>query len=221
MCGRFTIAKTKEQVLSFLKENFNITNFDNLSLPRYNISPSQPLITLINSKANFKAGLINWDYKIKYKNKLKQVINSRSETINKLYSFKDAFKHKRCLILADSFYEWDRTSKQPYRFLLNDESLYFYAGIYDSYQKDSKKHYGALIITTKANDLVKEHHLRMPVILDTATAKKYLDYSLELEEVKALLNPYPSELMKSYPVSKAVNNPKNDRLEIIKKTTKN
>ena len=200
-------------------DDFNIEKLDNLSLPRYNISPSQELITLINVKGNFKAGMINWDFKIKHNNKLKQVINSRSETINKLYSFKEAIKHKRCLILADSFYEWDKESKQPFRFLLKNKGLYFYAGIYDSYFENNKKKYGTLIITINANEIVKKHHSRMPVILDLESAKKYLDYNIDMDEIINLLNPYPASLMRSYPVSKQVNSPKNDNLELIKKTT--
>lgn len=221
MCGRYTIAKTKNEVLAYLNSNFNIKNIDGLSLPRYNISPSQSHLTIIRIEDSFKAGMINWNYKINYQGKLKQVINARSETVNKLYSFRDAFKTKRCLILADSFYEWDRETKQPYRFILEDSNIYLYAGIYDSYRENNKKKYGALILTTNANELVNEHHQRMPVILDLEAAKNYLNYSLSPEEITDLLKPYPAELMAKYPVSKEVNSPINDNASLIKKTTIN
>ncbi|MCF7923602.1 MAG: SOS response-associated peptidase [Candidatus Izimaplasma sp.] len=221
MCGRFTIAKTKTQVLTFLKENFSFEKLTDFTVPRYNLSPGQDVIALIKNNSNYRVGLIPWDYKISVNGLFKQVINARSETVDQKYSFKDAFKTRRCLILADSFYEWDQSTKEPMRFLLKNENLFFYAGIYEIYEENNTKKFGALILTTKANDLVQMHHQRMPVILDVERAKRYLDETLNDEELISLLSPISSRLMTKYRVSKAVNSPKNDSISLIKKTTNN
>ncbi|MGE4571550.1 MAG: SOS response-associated peptidase [Candidatus Izemoplasmatales bacterium] len=221
MCGRFTISKNKEVVESFLKDHFEIHDLKDIDLPRYNVSPGQPILAVIKVNNSYRAGLIPWDYKVKFQNKYKQVINARSETVDQLYSFKKAFKDQRCLVVSDGFYEWDKLSKQPYRILKKDESLYFYAGIYDHFTVDGKKLFGLTILTTEANELIKDHHHRMPVILDIEKAKTYISNDLSMDEIKSLLEPYPKESMLLYPVSKAVNSFQNDSVDLIKKTTTN
>lgn len=221
MCGRFTITKKKDAVLSFLKTHFNINEVEGLNVPRYNIGPGQDIISVIYDGKNYRAGLIAWDYKVKIKGQYKQVINARSETVLEKYSFKDAFKNNRCLILTDGFYEWDQESKQPYRFILKANELYFYAGIYSQFKLDSKKVFGSLILTTQANKLVSKHHSRMPVILDIDKAKAFLRKDIDMESLQMLLEPYPEIKMEAYPVDKMVNKMTNDSPEVIKKTTNN
>jgi len=220
MCGRFTIAKEKEEVLEFLNKQFEIDSLEDIELPRYNVGPGQDILAVLYDGQKYRAGLIPWNYQIKYQGKLKPLINARGETIEEKYSFKKAFENNRCLIVTDGFYEWDEKSKQPYRIVKKDEGLMFYAGIYESFTKDGQKHFGSLIITTKANDLIKEHHHRMPVIFDSEQAKSYLDPTLSLEEIKVLIEPYPQEKLMIYPVSQDVNKPTNDYSDLIKKTTK-
>ncbi len=219
MCGRFTITKEKDEVIEFLNNHFQIKELNDIDLPKYNIGPGQDLLSVIYDGNHYRAGFIPWDYKTSYKGEFKQVINARSETIDQLFSFKNAFKNKRCLILADGFYEWDQQTKQPYRITKKDNHLYFYAGIYERFNKNDKNTFGALIITTEANELINKHHQRMPVILDVEKAKNYLSQDLSIDELKMLLEPYPEKLMSLYPVSKDVNHMKNDSIELIKKTT--
>jgi putative SOS response-associated peptidase YedK len=220
MCGRFTISKEKDEVIKFIKVHFHINEIDDLDLPRYNIGPGQDILAVLFDGKSYRAGLIPWDYRIKHKDQYKQVINARSETVDERYSFKKAFQSKRCLIPADGFYEWDQTSKQPYRITKKDQGMYFYAGIYDMKIIHGEKRFGALILTTSANDIIATHHPRMPVILDGPSAKNYLEQGLESDEIKILLSSYPSDQMIIYPVGKAVNNVRNDFPELIKKTTK-
>ncbi|HKL47720.1 MAG TPA: SOS response-associated peptidase [Candidatus Izemoplasmatales bacterium] len=221
MCGRFTISKEKEDVVKFLNDYFQVTIPGDFDLPRYNVSPGQKILAVLFDGENHRAGLIPWDYKINHHGRYKQMINARSESVDGLYAFKKAFKSKRCLIVADGFYEWDQSSKQPYRIEKHNQGLYFYAGIYDGKVIGGKKHFGALILTTEANPLIKKHHPRMPVMLEGQMAKQYLNDSLSAEAVKLLLHPYPEEKMTIYPVSKDVNNGKNDTSDLIKKTTNN
>jgi putative SOS response-associated peptidase YedK len=219
MCGRFTISKEKDEVVEFIKGHFHISEINDINLPRYNIGPGQDILTVLFDGENYRVGLIPWDYRIKYKDQYKQVINARSETVDERYSFKKAFFKNRCLIIADGFYEWDQTNKQPYRIIKKNQDLYFYAGIYDMKIIDGEKRFGALILTTSANDLIASHHSRMPVILDGQSAKHYLDRNLDLDELKSLLKSYPSDQMDIYPVGKDVNYIRNDYPELIKKTT--
>ncbi|MDA3932175.1 MAG: SOS response-associated peptidase family protein [Tenericutes bacterium] len=149
MCGCFTITKNKEEVLRFLTKHFNIDKIEGINVPRFNIGPGQDIIALIFDGENYRAGLIPWDYKVKIKGQYKQVINARSESVQEKYSFKNAFKDNRCIILTDGFYEWDQQTKQPYRFILKTNQLYFYAGIYDQFKLDNKKVFGSLILTTE------------------------------------------------------------------------
>lgn len=215
MCGRFTISKDKTEVVHFLNEHFYVDNVQDFNLPRYNIGPSQDLIALLFDGDKYRVGTLAWDYRIMNQGRLKQMINARAETVDQLYSFKKSFMLRRCLILTDGFYEWDQVSKQPYRILKKDGSLHFYAGIYHSYISSGEKHFGALIITTSANELIGSHHSRMPVMLDVKQAKSYLDPSQSVEDIKSLLNPYPSEKMWIYPINKAVNSLKNDGIELF------
>lgn len=220
MCGRYTISKKKDEVIAYIEKHFHIKVKDDLTLPRYNVGPGQEILAILYDGRSYRAGLIAWDYQINFKGTFKQIINARSETVDEKYAFKDAFKDKRCLIPADGFYEWNRTTKRPYYITTKEKDLYFYAGIYDGKIIDGKKHFGALILTTEANDLLKDHHHRMPVILKGQQAKQYLDGSLDIHEIKAMLQPYPSEQMTIYPVSKDVNSVKNEGPDLIKKTTK-
>lgn len=217
MCGRFTIAKSKTETNRFLSEAFNLGNLHDFNLPRYNIGPSQDLISLIFDGENYRLGHIAWDYRVKHKDRLKVMINARGETVDQLYAFKKSFLNRRCLILADGFYEWDKDTKQAYRIIKKDGSLHFYAGIYQSYIKQGVKHFGALIITTSANDLIQPHHDRMPVILDSDQAHAYLDPHIGVQTLKELLKPYPSDLMAVYPVSRDVNHMIFDNKTLIEK----
>ncbi|MFP4478895.1 MAG: SOS response-associated peptidase [Candidatus Izemoplasmatales bacterium] len=220
MCGRFTITKNKEVVIDFLKENFNISNVEGMDVPRYNVGPGQDVISVIYDGERYRAGLIAWDYKINIKGQYTQLINARSETVHEKYAFKKAFKNKRCLILSDGFYEWDQESKQPYRFILKTNEMFFYAGIYDQFLIDNQKSFGALILTTKANQLVSNHHSRMPVILDVNQAKAFLREDIDLPSLQALLVPFSESKMHAYPVDTKVNKMSFDSPELIKKTTK-
>ncbi|QWB99496.1 SOS response-associated peptidase [Mycoplasmatota bacterium] len=219
MCGRFTIAKSKSHVLEYLKKHFAIEKVEGLHLPRYNVGPGQDILAVIYDGDHYRAGTIPWDYKVKYKGRFKQVINARSESVDEKYAFKNAFRNQRCLILSDGFYEWDQLTKRPYRFVLKNNDLYFYAGIYDRFQIEDKLVFGSLILTTDANDVVSEHHSRMPVILNIDQAKAFLRKDLEIDQIKALLQPALAKEILSYPVDKSVNKMSHDSSELIKKTT--
>ena len=207
MCGRFSLTVTSKILFS----HFAVEGPD--FEPRYNIAPSQEIIIIredLPQKISYaKWGLIpHWA-----KEKTYAMINARAETVDKKPAYKSSFRSKRCLIPADSFYEWKE--KIPYRYMMQDETPFAFAGIWDEWKRDNQVLITCSIITTEANSLVKKIHDRMPVILENP--RLYL----EIDEDGALkmLKPFDPKKMKSYKLSKIINSPKNDHRDVIKPMT--
>lgn len=217
MCGRFAFSPFQK----LIEERFDIEVETGNYIPRYNCAPSQSLAVITNNDPDklsyFKWGLIpHWakDPKIGYK-----LINARAETIDEKASFKSSFLSKRCLIPADSFYEWkvEKNKKIPYRIFIKNESIFTMAGIWDIWRSPQENLISSFsIITTSANDFMSNIHDRMPVILNRDDEKKWLANE-PAESLKSFLKQYPSELMDAYEVSSMVNNPINDNAEISKR----
>ncbi|MDU9693373.1 SOS response-associated peptidase [Priestia aryabhattai] len=218
MCGRFSLTTD----IAELQEQFNFDfNGEFTFGSRFNIAPSQQVLTLGSSEGKrvgttMKWGLVPYwadDIKIGYK-----MINARGESVDEKASFKRPFKSKRCLILADGFYEWKKEGKkkQPFRFVMKDERPFAFAGLWEQWNRGEEPLYTCTIITTKPNEVTKEVHDRMPVILEEDAYDLWLDPQMEdTEYLKSLLVPYPAEQMKMYPVSTIVNSPKNDVEECL------
>ncbi|MEM4992167.1 SOS response-associated peptidase [Priestia sp. SB1] len=218
MCGRFSLTTD----IAELQEQFNFDfNGEFAFGSRFNIAPSQQVLTLGSSEGKrvgttMKWGLVPYwadDVKIGYK-----MINARGESVDEKASFKRPFKSKRCLILADGFYEWKKEgkNKQPFRFVMKDERPFAFAGLWEEWNRGEEPLYTCTIITTKPNKITEEVHDRMPVILKEDAYDLWLDPQMEdTEYLKSLLVPYPAEQMKMYPVSTIVNSPKNDVEECL------
>lgn len=220
MCGRFSMAIDKDEFFDYLYDQFDIDETDeSIILPRYNVAPGQKVISVINDGVENRVGEIKWglvpkfakDENIGYK-----MINARSETLHEKASFKNAYQSKRCIILADGYYEWH--DKLPYRIRKQDQSVFGMAGLWEQHvRKDGTKLYTCTIITTNANDKLSGIHNRMPVILDKEQMDVWLDPKNGIDDVKNLLNPYSSEKVEFYPVSLDVNKVSNDYASIIEK----
>ena len=223
MCGRFTITVTMEEVESICEAQFEKQK-DELTLfpPNYNAAPGQKLPVITNEDAgkivNYKWGLIPFwakDPATGYK-----LINARSETIRDKPSFKNAFKKRRCRVLADGYYEWDKKGKEkkPYRITMKNGELFSFAGIWETWTDREKNEVRTFsIITTEANELTKKLHDRMPCILDPKQENDWLNTELPDEIAFELLKQYPSSKMDVYEVSNKVNSPKNNSPELIKR----
>lgn len=202
MCGRFSFA-AKERII---EDRFNVSVDKTLYKPRYNCAPSQN-IAIISNNHSHKLNYFKWGLQIGKIN----IINSRAETISEKSQFSYSFINRRCLIPADSYYEWARSpGKQPWRFLMKDNSLFSFAGIW---YNTAKQINCFSIITTSANQIVKDVHHRMPVILHPEDETIWLNDN-NIENLLALLKPFPQELMKCYKISNLVNNAQNDNPEI-------
>ncbi len=123
-------------------------------------------------------------------------------------AYRAAFRRRRCLIPADGFYQWRAADgKQPYRFTLRDGGVFAFAGLWEHWQGPAGEVLeSCTILVTDANELVRQVHERMPVILDPADYDLWLDPGItEPEALRPLLAPYPAHRMRGYPVSRKVN----------------
>ncbi len=215
MCGRFSISKEKDEI----EDRFEIHIDPAMFSKTYNAAPSQTLPIITNTapeQASFhKWGLIpHWAKDESNGNKL---INARGETIAEKPSFRDAAEKRRCLVITDGFYEWQRSGskKQPYRITLADESLFTFAGLWESWSApDGRDVRTFTIITTEPNGLMKPIHKRMPVMLTPENERVWISDE-PLEKVLHLLKPYDEKEMNAYPVSSRVNSPKNNDISIL------
>lgn len=213
MCGRFTL-KRPEQV-KFERIDFSI--LEDL-VPRYNIAPSQNVLTVVQRGSDREATLLQWGLIPFWSNEPKGIINARVETIEEKPSFKESFQRRRCLIIADGFYEWERMGKisQPYYFRMNDEAAFAFAGIWDRWRVDDRSITTCAIITTTANELLAKIHHRMPVILGSESFDLWLNEESRSSDLKELLTPFPADLMTSHAVSYEVNDTKTDDERLLR-----
>jgi putative SOS response-associated peptidase YedK len=195
-----------------LEERFRAVLASEDVAPTYNAAPSQAQLAILN---NNPQAIVHaaWGFVpewAKGRDDVKPIINARAETVATKPFFRDAFKKKRCLVLADGFYEWRRTKegKRPYRIALKTEEPFAFAGLWSTVRDTTgKPQITFAIITTEANELVAHIHNRMPVMLQEADEADWLNQQLPLEEAQALLNPYPAGLLTAYKVSTKVNSP--------------
>lgn len=217
MCGRFSQTHSAEEIAAA---------FDLEEIPQwqahYNLAPTQTVPAIIASDDHrhfkpFRWGLIpSWAKDLSMGARL---INARAETVSEKPSFRDAFKRRRCLIIADGFYEWRKegTKKQPFYFRLETGEPFAFAGLWDRWQSpDGDRLETCTIITTDPNELTATVHDRMPVILPKASYDRWLDpTNQQITALQAMLHPYAKEEMVAYPVSTAVNRPTNDNADCI------
>jgi len=219
MCGRFTLTVNPAE----LQDTFSDFIFPTKFAPRFNIAPSQPLLAIPNDGANkadfFIWGLIPmWAKDPAIGNRL---INARGETVAEKPSFRGSFKYKRCLILADGFYEWKANpgtkTKTPHFIHMKDRKPFVFAGLWDTWDSpDGSSIKTCTIITTEPNELMAPIHNRMPVILHTRDHAKWLDASPQTpDSLLPLIKPFPADEMAAYPVSTLVNKPSNDIPELV------
>lgn len=221
MCGRFSLTQELEEVEHYLSDEFQIYNSIEVALPRYNIAPTQRVLSIIHDGINYRAGTLKWGFIPHFARDEKigsRLINARAETIAEKPSFRHSFYNRRCLVLADSFYEWQNTEqgKIPYRIFLKDEPIFTFAGLWSAYTNpQGEKIFTCTIITTEANELMAPIHHRMPVILTKDDQKRWLDPNNHRESLESLLKPYDSHAMDLYPISNQVHAFKNDHPGII------
>ena len=219
MCGRFTLTANPAEI----QDTFSDFNFPAQFAPRFNIAPTQPVLAIPNDDkltADFFVwGLIPmWAKDPSIGNRL---INARGETLAEKPSFRGSYRHKRCLILADGFYEWKslagKKTKTPYFIHMQNRKPFALAGLWDHWESpDGSSIKTCTIITTTPNELMASIHDRMPVVIHPRDYKKWLDSAPQTpENLQPLIKPYPAEAMSAYAVSTLVNKAAYDAPELV------
>lgn len=223
MCGRYSITSPIEAI----QRIFDVPERPNLA-PRYNVAPTQdaPVVRLEEDGARhlteLRWGLVPFwaeDPSI-----ASRMINARGESVAEKPAFRAAFRQRRCLVVADGFYEWRKPvrkggAKQPYRITLADGGPFAFAGLWERWIDPSERRPvdTFTIVTTDANERLKPIHPRMPVILDSSDFDTWLDPAHNPGDALALLKSFPEDRLDVYPVSTRVNNVANDDPEVIRR----
>ncbi len=213
MCGRFTVQMPSADV-AFA---FGVQETARALPPSYNVAPGQEVPVVVDEGSGrrldaFRWGLIpSWakDQAIGYK-----MINARAETLAEKPSFRQALLKRRCLILADGFYEWKAEGgrKVPYHITLEGGGVFAFAGLWEVWRPpEGSAVRSCAIITMGANDFMRPLHHRMPAILPPESHGPWLDpANHDRDALLALLAPYPSDRMAAHAVSQEVNSPRNN-----------
>jgi putative SOS response-associated peptidase YedK len=204
MCGRFTLRRPMNLAVGQL-----MLDLSDLP-PRYNIAPTQ-LIAVVRDR---KIAQMRWGLIPQWSKTPTPQINARSDTVANKPAFREAYRNRRCLVLADGFFEWKQIgkSKQPYLFEYSDQRTFAFAGIWERWQETDT----CAIITTDANELGMPIHDRMPVILDPHDYETWLNPRSDQQTLDWLLRP-TAEGMTVFPVNSAVNSAKNDSPDCVRR----
>jgi putative SOS response-associated peptidase YedK len=218
MCGRFT----RTQSVAAITKEFGLEESSFEPGQSYNVAPAQKVAIIINDGQKrlvmARWGLVpSWAKDISMGNKM---INARAETITEKPSYRSAFKKRRCLVVADGFYEWQNVGgeKRPAHIRLKSGKPFGFAGLYEVWNSpEGEEVITCAVITTEANELMRPIHDRMPVIIPKDREDEWLSPATEDQaQLLELLKPYEASEMEAYPVSKRVNSPQNNSADCIK-----
>jgi putative SOS response-associated peptidase YedK len=216
MCGRYTLTVD----IKTIAEKFGVPATLETS-PRYNIAPTQEVVTVMRNGTSHLAllrwGLIpSW---AKDESIGSKMINARAESLAEKPSFKGLLRSKRCLIVADGFYEWKQENgyKTPMYITLKNGDPFAFAGLWDQWKSpDGEQVRSCTIITTEPNEVLAPIHNRMPAILLPGAYEDWLNPDMRDEQALShWLAPYPAEEMAARAVSRQVNDPKREGPELI------
>ncbi len=230
MCGRFTLRAPAEAIRGLLPL-FELPQTPSMP-PRFNIAPTQDVAVVRQQPHSHRPEMVmmRWGLIPTWADDPRvgcRTINARAETAATRPAFRAAFQARRCLVLADGFYEWQKRdgAKQPHYLQLRDGKPFAFAGLWEHWDRSEQPIDSCTILTTDANELVRPLHDRMPVILDRRDLTRWLGGGAEQggaadqDELRDLLRPYPSNAMTAYPVSSIVNSPRNDVPECLARVT--
>ena len=216
MCGRFTVRSAPNVIAN----QFGLSGVLEL-FPHFNIAPTQMIAAVRSPDGTRELTLLRWGLIPSWATDLtigNRMINARSETVATKPSFKKAFLARRCLVVADGFYEWQKLEgrKQPFYIRLKSDQPFALAGLWERNERTGKPIESCTILTTSANELMAPLHERMPVIIPPEHYGFWLDPEVQdATELEKLLQPFPVDEMTAYPVSTLVNSPKNDVPECV------
>ncbi len=218
MCGRFTLITD----LSALQTRFDFDSSGILLIPSYNVAPTQDVLTITSDDSKNVGQLMRWGLIPSWAKDTSvgnRMINARAETVMERPSFRSAFRNRRCLVVADGFYEWQKVgaSKRPMRVAMKTGEPFAFAGLWERWKApDGGPVLSCTIITTSANELMSPIHERMPVILPREAEGLWLDPKQAAGVLAELLVPYlDNDDFEAYEVSALVNSPRNNEPALI------
>lgn len=215
MCGRFAFYSPTEAAAAL----FGVSAAPKVE-PRYNIAPTQEVAAIRdNTEGERELVMLRWGlvpFWAKEPSIGNRMINARAETVAEKPSYRNAYKHRRCLVLADGFYEWQRQGdgKTPHFISLASGEPFALAGIWENWtnKETGESLQTTSLITAEANEFMAPLHHRMPVVLETQTATDWLAGSNELlDDVAAITPP-----LQAWPVDRRVNNARNQGEELVR-----
>ncbi|MCH2111876.1 MAG: SOS response-associated peptidase [Planctomycetes bacterium] len=222
VCGRFTLRKPKADLLRArgLQEDDLTPSALAILQPRHNIAPSQDILAVRLRGEREQLDGLRWGLVPRWAKERSignRMINARAETVGERPSFRDAFKHRRCLVPVDGYFEWQKVEggKQPWFFHRPNEELMFFAGLWEEHEEDGDCLRSCTLLTTAANNTVSVLHHRMPVLLDPKGQDHWMDPNTDREELTSLLNSSPEDYLNNRPVSKRVNRPMEGGPELL------
>jgi len=232
MCGRFVLINSSDLRIRFRAivqegpdraRGFDpVLPGDDRLVARYNIAPTQPVVTVTNTDGLRRLEWMRWGlipYWAKAGSLPRNTINARADSLASSGLWKTPLKKTRCLIPADGFYEWEgpKEARRPRFIHRRDRALFAFAALYDSWKDPTGTVIRSCsIITTPPNQMMEKIHDRMPAMLSTEAESLWLDpMSEDPDRLAALLVPYPSEEMTSFEVSRAVNSAATESPECI------
>jgi len=214
MCGRFAFYSPSEATAAL----FGVRAAPHLQ-PRYNIAPTQDIAAIrVNAEGTREFTMLRWGlvpFWAKDPSIGNRMINARAETVAEKPSFRTAYRKRRCLVLADGFYEWRKESngKTPYFISLASGAPFAFAGLWEDWhaKESDESLQSATIITTAASQFMSELHQRMPVVLEKGVADRWLDGDEQLLSEVGETNP----VFRAWPVDRQVNNARNEGAELV------
>lgn len=214
MCGRFTVTADGETV----RREFGLPAVPFDYRPRYNVAPMQDVLTVAAGPAAARAGWMRWGLVPSWADDPaigSRMINARAETLERKPAYREAFERRRCLIVADGFYEWRRvgSTKIPMRIRLKTGRLFAFAGLWDRWSKEGRPLVTCTILTTTPSPSIAAIHDRMPVILSRENARRWIDSAEDCRLLSEMLLPFPDDQLEMYAVSTLVNHVDNDSPE--------
>src|SRR5262245_34692071 len=223
MWGRFTLSANPAAVAESLALPGLFDNTPPLLKPRYNIAPSQSVASVrLDTEGVLGLVTLRWGLVPSWSKDSKAgFINARSETAPDQPAFRVPFRKRRCLVLADGWFEWQQQGagqkKQPWYFRRADGKPFAFAGLWDCWYggNDGAALETCAILTTSPNALMRPVHDRMPVLLDRADFGPWLDPKAAPDELRQLLRPCEAATLVAYPVGTVVNNPRHDSLACV------
>ena len=221
MCGRYAFFSPAEAV----KRTFALDDLPELE-PRYNIAPTQSVPAVRTGEEGSRSlAMLHWGLVPKWAQERaigNRMINARAETLAEKPSFRDAFKRRRCLVLADGWYEWQVApgGKQPWFIRLRDARPMAFAGLWERWKDPANgvTLESCTIVTAEAASSIRKIHDRMPVVLAAADWDRWMDTAFsDTDKLSELLRPFEPKALQSWPVSRQVNAPKNQGPELVER----